>query len=329
MPSIVLDILLLLVGVALLITGGETLVRGAGALARRLGVPLLIVGLTVVAFGTSAPELALNIVAAINDNTGLSFGNVIGSNIANVGLILGIAALVTPLAVHASVVKREIPAMVLASIVAVGMGLFTLVEGVHQYSPYEGAVLLVGFVVFILWTFIRARSSDDALEKTLAEVPEDPGRLSVMIAMIVIGLIGLAGGGNLAERGASGIAAALGMSDEMIGLTVVALATSLPELVTSVIAVRKGQADIAVGNIVGSNIFNLLLVFGVTALIRPIPVPVRDGPVSLYVMLAFALILVPMSRTDAMRLSRLEGGVLLGGYLAYMGYEVWGVINGG
>ena len=146
--------------------------------------------------------------------------------------------------------------------------------------------------------------------------------------MVVIGLLMLAIGGNLTERGASSIASALGMSDEMIGLTIVALATSLPELVTSVIAVRKGQADIAVGNVVGSNIFNLLLVFGVTALIRPIPVPPMDGAVSLFVMLAFALVLIPMSRTHKMRLSRVEGGVLLAGYLGYMGYEVWGVIGG-
>lgn len=329
MPQLVIDILMLVSGVALLIAGGETLVRGAGALARRLGVPLLIVGLTVVAFGTSAPELALNIIAAINENTGLSFGNVIGSNIANVGLILGIAALIAPLAVHASVVKREIPVMVLASGATVAMGLLTIFEPSHVYGQIDGVIFLIAFVLFIYWTFVRARASRQDFEKAVADVPEKADRLSLAVAMVVIGLLLLAIGGNLTERSASSIAAALGMSDEMIGLTVVALATSLPELVTCVIAVRKGQADIAVGNVVGSNIFNLLLVFGVTALIRPIPVPPIGGAISLFVMLGFALVLIPMSCTPSTRLSRVEGGVLLAGYLGYMVYEIWGVVSGG
>ncbi len=334
MPGITIDILWLLLGIALLIGGGESLVRGAGTIARRLGVPPLVVGLTIVAFGTSAPELALNVIAALNDNPGLSFGNIVGSNIANVGLILGIAALVRPLAVNAGVVRRELPLMVLATLVMVALGTVPIWDDAYVFGRIDGIVLLAGFVLFVSVTLVRAKAKMDEFELSIVELGGGsgggegtrPSGSTRSIVLVVVGFVLLAAGGFLAERGASGIARGLGMSDELIGLTIVALATSLPELVTSVVAVRRGQIDIAVGNVVGSNLFNLLLVLGVTTLITDVPLP-ETGLTSLFVMTAFAVVLIPMSRTHGQRLSRAEGAALLACYVGYMAYEVWRVLK--
>jgi len=320
------DIIFVILGLAMLVVGGEVMIRGATGLAKGLGVSPLAIGLTVVAFGTSAPELALNIIAALNDNTDLSFGNIVGSNIANIGLILGIAALVRPLAVNAGVIKRELPMMVAATLIAVSLGVFPSWESANTFGPIDGILLLSGFLAFVGYTLVRAKASHDDFEEHVVRIGTSKGKLAFSLVMVLIGLVLLGFGGSFAERGATGIARSLGMSDELIGLTVVAMATSLPELVTSIVAVRRGQVDIAVGNIVGSNLFNLLLVLGVTSLITPVPLP-ETGIVSLIVMSGFALVLIPMSRTHGQRLSRFEGATLLICYLSYIGYEIWGVIS--
>jgi cation:H+ antiporter len=337
MPDTLVDILFLAGGIALLLVGGDLLVRGSIALANRLGVAPLLVGMTVVAFGTSAPELAFNIAAAVRGSSGLSFGNVIGSNIANIGLILGLSALISPLLVHASVIKRELPVML-------GMTVLTSVLVMMPW-PVEGflgsgaglgridaVILLAGFVVF-MWMTLRAAlkpgEGDAGFAREVRELALEgaaPAPLWRSVLLVVLGLVGLVGGGQLAEMGATGLARAMGWSDEFIGLTVVAIATSLPELATSLMAVRRGQVDIAVGNVVGSNVFNLGLVFGVTALVSPVDLP-RLGGESVLVMLFLTVLLVPFSRTKGRTLSRAEGGVLLFFYALAMGYQVWHAVG--
>jgi cation:H+ antiporter len=332
--GLLIAILALVAGVALLILGGDQLVRGAVALASRLGVPALLVGLTVVAFGTSAPELALNIVAATKGNDGLSFGNVVGSNIANVGLILGISAIVCPLLVNSSVVKRELPLMLLATGLLLGLVAIPLApvmwrapQGatpINELTRLEGGMLLVGFVVvlgLIMRAGLKNRDAREHFESEASAVEEHAG-LPGAVVRVVVGLLGLLGGGWLAEYGASAIARDIGMSDELIGLTVVAIATSLPELATSLQAVRRGSVDIAVGNVVGSNIFNILLVLGATAAVNPVSIP-ADGLVPLGVMALTSLALLPMVLTGGRVVSRVEGTLLLIAYAGFMAWSVW------
>lgn len=334
--SVLLAILLLALGVVLLIWGGDQLVRGAVVLANHLGVPALLVGLTVVAFGTSAPELALNLVAAFRGNDGLSFGNIVGSNIANVGLILGLTALVRPLRVSSSVVRRELPLMLAATAALLlfagwprGDAMWRAGEGaaaIGEITLFEGLALLAGFAVtmlVILRAGLRNREVREKFEEEASELGSAAQpRLGGAVWRLVLGLAALLLGGWLAEKGASEIARFLGMPDELIGLTVVAVATSLPELATSLQAIRQGNVDIAVGNVVGSNIFNILLVLGATALVGSIDIP-ADGWVSLGFMGVLSLLLLPMARIGAPIVSRFEGLGLLTIYAAFMGWSVW------
>ncbi|UCD75765.1 MAG: calcium/sodium antiporter, partial [Phycisphaerales bacterium] len=274
--------LTLIIGIALLLLGGQWLVEGSVRIARRMGVSTLLIGLTVVAFGTSSPELAFNITAAINGNGELSFGNVVGSNIANIALVLGVAALIGPLVVHGRVVKKELPLLILVSVAMLFLGLLTFTRipaaggGLHGYTLLDGVILLGLFGLFTwLWYDMGKQDRSDPLTREAAEelASEAAGSLFAAILLFVIGLAGLVAGGKLAEVGATGVAQWLGLSNALIGLTIVAVATSLPELVTSVIACRKGHNDLAVGNIVGSNLFNILLVLGATCLFGDVPVP--------------------------------------------------------
>ena len=332
MPDLLVHSLVLAGGIVLLLGGGELLVRGAVAMAERLGVSPLLIGLTVVAFGTSAPELALNLAAAVNGNSGLSFGNIIGSNIANIGLILGVAAMIQPMRVHASVIRRELPLMLVVTLVAATLALWprpeTWMSAGAGLSRLDGGILVGLFAVFLIYTTLAARrqrgpKSDVLFVQEVVEFGEGSRRrpLSIAVALFLGGLVMLVVGGKLSEMGATGIARALGWSDEVIGLTVVAVATSLPELATSIIAARKGHADIAVGNVVGSNIFNVTLVLGVTACVHPVALPAR-GIESLFMMVLLSVLLIPMSRTHGRMLSRFEGFILLVLYGGAMAYEV-------
>ncbi len=336
-----LSLLILLGGIALLIVGGDLLVRGSVTIAGKLGVSPLVIGLTVVAFGTSAPELALNSIAALREQTDLCFGNIVGSNIANVGLILGLTALLHPLTVHSQVIRRELPMMLVASLALVIMAVDLEAIGAGNFHPSailrgtfhaeEGVILLGGFLAFFLYQLHVSRRGSkfqSAQEETASDMEKAGERdrlasLPLAIFFFVVGLAALLGGGEMAGRGAKNAAMALGMGEDLIGLTIVAIATSLPELATSIIAIRRGQTDIAVGNIVGSNIFNILMVLGVTASIQSVDVPALLGPVSLAVMLLLSLVLLPMCRTMDRRISRLEGLLLLTIYFAYMGWSVW------
>ena len=290
------DILILIGGITLLPIGGEMLVRGAVTLAVKLGVSTLIVGLTVVAFGTSAPELAFNVIASINDHNELSFGNIVGSNIANIGLILGLAAMLKPLKVHSSVIRREMPIMIGATALMCVLAAFP--RDAHAISRPDGILMLSLFLVlgcFAVVAATRSRRGEDwgeNFEQEIEEVGERDTERSLVLAVVLLlaGLTFLAGGGKLAEMGAVGLAESLGWAQQVIGLTIVALATSLPELTTSLIAVRRDQVDIAVGNVVGSNIFNILLVLGTTATVSPVTCG-DDSTAPLIVMAALTVIL--------------------------------------
>ena len=317
-----ISVLLLVVGLGLLIVGGELLVRGATALARRLRIAPVIIGLTVVAFGTSTPELVVNLAAAFRGQSEIGFGNVIGSNIANIGLLLGMTALYRPLAVHRSIVSREIPMLVLASVAAAVLGLNAFLDGASDsFARSDGLILLLLFAVFLYYTVndaIGQRQSDEIIDAGPQESTADMRGLMIA-ACIFGGLAVMVVGGELTVRGGSDLARSIGVPEVVIGLTLIAVGTSLPELATSVVAARRGSTDMAVGNIVGSNIFNLLFIWGITTTIAPSDVPV-GGVVDLLVMTGFALILLPMARSGR-TISRIEGGVLLvlyGCYIAWL-----------
>jgi len=312
------DPLLLLLGLTLLLGGGNALVRGAAALAHRLGISPLVVGLTVVSFGTSAPELAVNLTAALRGSGALSFGNVIGSNLANIGLVVGLAALLRPLGVEAVVVRRELPMMLLATAVAFVFALDTVLAG-DAFSRYErgdGIVLLLLLSVFIYYT---AREVFRQRESSRGKVGVAPGSWSVPVSLLVAtaGLVTLVIGARFAVEGAVGIARSAGISEAVIGLTVIAIGTSLPELVASLVAAWRGQAEIAIGNVIGSNIFNLLLVLGATATLRPIPVP-AGGVADLTMLFLLSVLLWVVCASQGRRIIRAEGALLLTMYLAYL-----------
>jgi len=328
------------IGVALLLGGGHLLVEGAVDLARRFGVSTLLIGLTIVAFGTSAPELAFNVIAARNGNTALSFGNVVGSNIANIGLVLGLAALLSPLTVHGRVVRREMPQLILVTLAMIGLALWpaTRIATPGGTAPGWGrtaGLALLGLFAGCTWAWFRmARSGRrdpllaDALQEASLRAPRAWPWASVLF---LAGLGCLLLGGKLTEIGAVRIADGLGMSRTLIGLTIVAVATSLPEVVTSVVAARKGHADLAVGNVVGSNLFNLLLVLGVTSTIAPIPLPADSttlgfaaGWWDLGAMLLLTLVLWPLCVTHDRRIVKREGLFLL---LCYGAYVAWTVLR--
>jgi len=317
-----ISLVLLVAGMMLLLGGGDALVRGASGLALRLGVSPLVIGLTVVAFGTSAPELAVNIMAALQGRGEVSFGNIIGSNLANIGLILGLTALWRPLAIHATVLKRELPMMNLATVVVLVMALDgPLRQGVGEFDRSEGIILLLLFCVFLFYTARDAfrQNQGETLFQEFGELQSAASRSWWLDVLLTLGgLAALTGGGQVTVGAAVSIATALAVPEVIIGLTILAIGTSLPELATSLMAAYRGQMDLAVGNVVGSNIFNLLLVMGVTAGVASVPVPV-GGITDLVVLVLISLLLLPSAATGRV-ITRGEGAFYLGVYIAY---TVW------
>ncbi|HOJ13205.1 MAG TPA: calcium/sodium antiporter [Deltaproteobacteria bacterium] len=317
--------LFLTLGVAMLFGGGELLVRGASGVARALRVSPLIIGLTIVAFGTSAPELVVNLVAVLQGSSGVAFGNVIGSNLANIGLILGLAAVFRPIQVDGTVIVREIPMMILVSAVAVLLGLDGLLQGMPDvFSRSDCLVLLLLFGVFLYYNIfdaVRARRSDRYLEEVEKRIaaPVGGSLLSDMVRTLA-GLALLVAGGKLTVMGAVGTARGLGVSEGLIGLTVVAVGTSLPELAASCIAAWRNEPELALGNVVGSNIFNLCFVMGLAGAIAPVQVP-GGGALDLTAMLTISLVLMPMALTASRRITRLEGFALVVAYAAYIAFR--------
>jgi cation:H+ antiporter len=309
--------------------GGDLLVRGASALAKSLGVPPLVIGLTVVAFGTSAPELSINLLATFKGNTDICFGNVIGSSIANIGLIIGVCALIRPLAVKGIIIKREIPMMVLASLLALVVGSdFLLRSSSNVFDRTDGIIFLLIFGVFLFYTIgdvVRQRKADSLIQQ-MGELKDKKSFRTTLLNLLILitGLAFLVGGGKLSVDAAVKIAETLNIPRVIIGLTVVAIGTSLPELITAGIATWKGQTDIAIGSVVGSNLFNILLINGVCASVHPIPVP-SGGISDLLMMLFLALFLLPLCITNKNRIIRGEGALLLA---LYVGFSLWRILGG-
>lgn len=313
-------------GLVLLLIGGRLLVTAAVALATKLHVPPLLIGLTLVAWGTSAPELAFNLTSAINGKPDLVVGNVIGANICNMGLVLGIAALLTPLVVSGSVVRREIPLMV---------GMFALVLVVSQIRALEEAVggrlapgllllVFLGYTVWVIRAGLRERRTNAALARQTEQSDLMPPSLPVWLsAIMMVGGMALLGfGGTVASDAATAIAVQLGMSQRVVGLTVVAVGTTMPELITSILAVRKGQVDLAMGNAVGSCLFNVGAIFSLCELVSPVPMP-AEATASLVTMVLMGALLIPMSRKSSRKIARLEGALLLLMQGAFVTYELW------
>lgn len=309
---------LLIVGFVTLILGGNWLVDGSSSIARKFKVSSLVIGLTIVAFGTSAPELIVNILASLRGSSDIAIGNVLGSNIANLLLILGITALVYPVRVKEGTVWKEIPLSLLAALVLFFLANDGLLEGAgaSQISRGDGLVLLSFFAIFVYYTFGIARVKGKDHEK----IEEYATWLSVL--MILGGMIGLAIGGHFVVESAVEIAQALGLGEGLIGLTVVAIGTSLPELVTSITAALKKESDIAVGNVVGSNIFNLLWILGLSATIDALPFNAVNNLDIWVVIGASFLLFLFMFIGKRHELGKFQGGIFLVLYVVYISYLV-------
>jgi cation:H+ antiporter len=318
----ILTTLLFVVGFVLLIKGAGLLVDGASSLAARMGVSALVIGLTIVAFGTSAPELIVNLLASLSGNTDIAIGNVVGSNIVNILIILGVASIIYPLSVGKGTVWKEIPFALLAMVVVALMAMDAVFDpgATSVLSRGDGLVLISFFIIFLYYIFGLARA--DAAAGTVA--PDTPHQysLSRSAVMIVFGLAGLVVGGKWIVDGAVAFASALGVSEALIGLTVVAIGTSLPELATSVVAALRRQIDIAVGNVVGSNIFNIFWILGISATISPLPFASSLG-IDITVALAATLALffaLFVGRRHT--IERWQGVVFVAAYVAYVAYVI-------
>ena len=312
----------LIAGLVLLVAGAEVLVRGAAKLAAQFGIPPLIIGLTVVAFGTSAPETAVSVQAALDGSGDLAIGNVVGSNIANVLFILGLTALIAPLIVSRQLIRLDVPIMISASLLTFALAW----DG--SLSKLDGAILFAGIVAYTAFLIISSRKQksleDDEFSKEFGlDEPVKPYAWAINLGLIIVGLVLLVSGSNFLVEGAVTLARTLGISELVIGLTVVAVGTSLPELATSVLAAIKGERDIAVGNIVGSNIFNLLCVLGLASLVSPQAISVAANALAFDfpVMIAVAVACLPIFFAGY-RINRWEGLLFLAYYVAYTVYLV-------
>lgn len=308
------------VGLLALIWGADRFVHGAAATARNLGVPPLLIGLTIVALATSAPEILVSLVAALRNEPDLAIGNAIGSNIANIGLVLGIVAILRPVELRSATLRREMPALLAVSLLTVSLFLDSYL------SRVDGLVLLTGLVIVMIWLTrlgFRSSSSDPLQAEFDAEIPKHMS-MKVAVFWLLVGIGTLLFGAELMVDGAVAIAKELGVSEVVIGITLVALATSLPELAVSAVSAFRGEYGLAIGNIVGSNIFNLLAVIGVAASIQPAALHPSVLSLHIFVMVAFTLVLFAMTYEYEGRgqITRFEGFALITAYLAYQTYVV-------
>lgn len=310
--SLIWDLCILIIGFVVLIKGADIFVEGASAIAAKFHIPQIVIGLTIVAFGTSAPEAAVSISAGIRGTGGIAIGNIVGSNILNILLILGLTACIRSLKVQMSTFKIEIPFMLLVSVVLVVMG-----HMMGSLNKISGLILWALFILFFVYLIREAKNGNDEADEAQSNIGYK-NNIWVLILVTAIGLAAIVWGSDLTVDGATGVAQMLGLSDRIIGLTIVAFGTSLPELITSVTAARKGNSDIAIGNIVGSNIFNILFVLGTTALIVDIPYGSEyliDG----IICIAAVLILMACIWKEK-KLTRKGGIVMLVSFAAYFTY---------
>lgn len=307
--EILLQIVLLVVGFIMLVKGADWFVDGAAGVADRFGIPQLVIGLTIVAMGTSAPEAAVSVTAALKENAGIAIGNVVGSNILNILIILGLTSVIIATAVAKSTIKIEIPYMLIITGILLAMG-FTG----NVVSFVEGIILWVLFIVYLTYLFIMAKKNKEEVEEEAKKSP-----MWKLLLGVVVGLVLVVLGSDVTVDAATALATAIGLSERFIGLTIVALGTSLPELFTSVSAAIKGKADIAIGNIVGSNIFNILFVIGTAALITPVPFEPNFRIDSVIAIAAGVMLLVCVLNKDN-KLKRPHGVIMLLSYAIYFAY---------
>lgn len=327
-----LAVILLLVGFVLLVKGADFFVDGASNIARYLKISSLIIGLTVVAFGTSLPEAAVSISGAIQGIDDVSFGNIIGSNIFNLLLILGVSALILPVVVNEEILKRDLPISILAAIIIIPMYYFLHENGSSALVRFEGLILILLFAGFMFLMFksanktrndiINSSTLQDSNKSKPKEIEAPTMSKSKSIVLVLIGLIGIVAGGIMVTNGAKEIALFFGMSEWLVGLTIVSVGTSLPELVTSITAAMKKENDIAVGNVVGSNIFNLLFILGFSSLVSP--VKINSTAIFDLIFLVVISIIVLLFAFRERKLGRVEGGFLT---LMYLGYLVYIIIR--
>ena len=313
------DIFLLLIGFVLLIGGAEYVVRGASSIAARLNVSPLVIGLTIVAFGTSAPELTVNVLAALRGSTDLAISNVVGSNIANILLVLGVAAIITPLKVKSNTVWKEIPFALLGIILLFIMGNDTFLDNTtfNALTRTDGLALLAIFIIFLYYIYSLAKNENYGAEEKVKQY-----NLVASSGIFIGGLIALIAGGQFLVNGAVDIATTFGVSETLIGVSIIALGTSLPELATTVAAVRQGHRDVAIGNIVGSNIFNIFWILGVTSVIAPIPFSAAINADIMVGIGASLLLFIFMFTGKRHYMNRLEGITFLSFYALYISYVV-------
>lgn len=326
MKAMGLDILLCFVGFVLLYYGAEWLVKGASSLARSLGVTPVVIGLTVVAFGTSAPELVVSVISSINNKSMIAVGNVVGSNICNIALVLGLSAVFQPITSHPSVVKRDIPIML-------GISFYLLLISLNsKIGRLEGGTLFAGIILYTLFNYYMARkeskrrlNNESMLsELGIGEVEHITSRQKEIL-LIVIGIFGVVFGAHIVVDSAVKIMKILGVGEKFIGLTIVAFGTSLPELATSVVAAVKKEMDISIGNLVGSNVFNILSVLGAAALVRPIPIPggfFQSGLAIDYLVMMFISFLPWLMMRKTFTVTRRDGLILLFCYAGYLTYLI-------
>ena len=310
-----IQLVFLLIGFVVLIKGADVFVESASSVAKHLNVPDILIGLTIVAFGTSAPEASVSIKSVLSQNSDMVLGNVVGSNILNVLLILGVAAMIAPITVHNNTIKKEIPFLLLVSIL---LGVLIMdhwwMSAVDMISRQDGVIILIFFVIFVYYLVTLAKSGE-------AEAIEVRYSLPKAVIFAILSLIAIVVGGDLVVDSATEIATSLGVSQRFIALTIVALGTSLPELVTSVLAARKGKQDLALGNVIGSNIFNICFVTGFPAACFGNIIPSEPVGIDLLVMIASTVLLFAFAFTGK-KISKLEGASFLGLFIIYYGYLI-------
>lgn len=317
--SVMWHLIILLAGFVPLIYGADLLVDYASALAKKLNIPNIVIGLTIVAFGTSAPELVVNVFASLEHNSAIALGNILGSNIFNIGGILAVSAIITPLAVRNSTTWIEIPLALLAGIVVFALANDKLIDGseISSLSRIDGIVLLIFFVIFLVYNFTLIKKGGFTDEVSVKDVA--PWKATLLV---IAGLVLLVAGGRVIVYGAIEVASRLGISERVIGLTIVSIGTSLPELATSIVAARKKNFDIAIGNVVGSNIFNIFFILGVSATIYPVSVQ-QGSNIDILMNILLGLIVFVFIFTGKEKwIDRKEGIVMLLIYLGYLGYLI-------
>ena len=310
---------LIILGFALLVKGADLFVDGSSKIAKKFNIPPIIIGLTIVAFGTSTPEAAVSISASITGSEGISLGNVIGSNLANITLILGLTTVISPLVVQKKTILKEIPIALMGSVALLVMSLdiFLNKENINSLSRVDGLILLIFFGVFVYYILEIAFKAKNSQNLNIEIEEKNTSSTSISLLKFLIGLAGLILGGWLVVKYGQEIALSLGMSETLVGLTIVAIGTSLPELVTSVIAAFKKESEIALGNIIGSNIFNIMFVLGFSASIRPLVVA-PSLIFDLLLMIIVTFIVLIFSTTHKRKINRFEGSILLTIYIAYI-----------